>query len=801
MWWRKEAKKPKAAGELGLSEEDVCLLKKTLGFYSKKLSQLNDHDIYIISWDCEVLVKPPEDITAVLPPASWEEPDVMVVGLQNVQPETSGLWLAAVDLSIRTYGDYSPLTSHSKESVTFEGGCMCLVYVREDLSRYIHGVSVTSHPSTGRALAVRFGLHQSSLCFVSASLYQMKIPPELEAIVQTDSKYQRQVLDALTSTGPVKALRSQQFASIEENVIFRSGTSDYRLNDHSIIVFVGCKDLGYHSSTREELSSVDRLRTVDMRSPPSKQNAKVELDVLQAGVIRLCLEVRDSNGDPRITNVAPEILLLRAALPVVDASRLRDLYVGVWRALKSPPVETKPLTVSTTFVELPPVVAGTPIKARLTLVSDNRRNLPTPFRLSVMSQDLPSEPARAPTGEGMKALQALKRMASKPKTTDDKTRPSTNELKVGSETASPTKPIVPTLNLDKRLVTAQPPLITSTRYTTLDLGSYTTFDPPEGVILGGQSLTIDVEIKVKRFVDPREQVRPVLAVIETPKNEMVVELRPSRLVPSLLGHSISSLTKLAPEESIKNDQKGMVVLSCPRHSILPLPKEIWWIVRHAHNQLLAELDALQMGEEIKPEMWFNLSDFLESATTPLSACTEQLQREVLTAQRCVERGFAMSKSVSVAATLRLLEEWCRNMPNALVPRDFVTEIHSNNPNREDFSHLLCRAVLLSLPQSTRNILISLVALLREILDHSWRKNCARLSAYLHARNISDVAELDPEDPITEALDDVDEESRWMMQSALIEWACRFLFRSTPTRLCHLFLFHFLTPEPLVDEDV
>lgn len=92
---------------------------------------------------------------------------------------------------------------------------------------------------------------------------------------------------------------------------------------------------------------------------------------------------------------------------------------------------------------------------------------------------------------------------------------------------------------------------------------------------------------------------------------------------------------------------------------------------------------------------------------------QSLKRDVAFLRACLERGVAVPEGVSLCAAMALLEEWgstCCFFPSEFAVQDVQT----------DTLHLLCRAILLSLPSVHRNVFMSLVSCLNELLQAATR---------------------------------------------------------------------------------
>ncbi|KAL8275003.1 hypothetical protein Esti_001059 [Eimeria stiedai] len=93
------------------------------------------------------------------------------------------------------------------------------------------------------------------------------------------------------------------------------------------------------------------------------------------------------------------------------------------------------------------------------------------------------------------------------------------------------------------------------------------------------------------------------------------------------------------------------------------------------------------------------------------------KRDVAFLRACLERGVAIPEGVSVCAALLLLEEWgatCCFFPSEFAVQDVQT----------DSLHILCRAILLSLPSVHRNAFISVVSSINELLQTAARSIAA-----------------------------------------------------------------------------
>ncbi|XP_026194427.1 uncharacterized protein LOC34622909 [Cyclospora cayetanensis] len=95
---------------------------------------------------------------------------------------------------------------------------------------------------------------------------------------------------------------------------------------------------------------------------------------------------------------------------------------------------------------------------------------------------------------------------------------------------------------------------------------------------------------------------------------------------------------------------------------------------------------------------------------PNAECDQDglLERDVAFLRACLERGVAIPEGVGLCAALALLEQWgatCCFFPSEFAVQDVQT----------DNLHLLCRAILLSLPSVHRNAFISLVSALNALL--------------------------------------------------------------------------------------
>ncbi|EZG44742.1 hypothetical protein GNI_144240 [Gregarina niphandrodes] len=81
---------------------------------------------------------------------------------------------------------------------------------------------------------------------------------------------------------------------------------------------------------------------------------------------------------------------------------------------------------------------------------------------------------------------------------------------------------------------------------------------------------------------------------------------------------------------------------------------------------------------------------------------------------CIERNQQIPCSCSIEAALRVLEKWLLTMPLPLVPNESLVA----SQTEEDKLHILCRAVLLNLPSLARNILMTMLAIMRELLFYN-----------------------------------------------------------------------------------
>ncbi|CDJ30897.1 uncharacterized protein EMH_0032790 [Eimeria mitis] len=96
-----------------------------------------------------------------------------------------------------------------------------------------------------------------------------------------------------------------------------------------------------------------------------------------------------------------------------------------------------------------------------------------------------------------------------------------------------------------------------------------------------------------------------------------------------------------------------------------------------------------------------------------ACCRGPLQREVVFLRACIEQGVEIPPGVSVGAALALLEYWGRTC--CFFPSEFAVQ-----DVQTDGFHILCRAVLLSLPPVHRNAFIAIISALNELLHAATR---------------------------------------------------------------------------------
>ncbi|KAL8432597.1 hypothetical protein Efla_002829 [Eimeria flavescens] len=103
-----------------------------------------------------------------------------------------------------------------------------------------------------------------------------------------------------------------------------------------------------------------------------------------------------------------------------------------------------------------------------------------------------------------------------------------------------------------------------------------------------------------------------------------------------------------------------------------------------------------------------------------------LKRDVAFLRACLERGVAIPAGVPLCAALLLLEEW--GATSCFFPSEFAVQ-----DVQTDSLHLLCRAILLSLPSVHRNAFMSVVSAINELLQTAARSAMVELRGQPHRK--------------------------------------------------------------------
>ncbi|PHJ25939.1 hypothetical protein CSUI_000207 [Cystoisospora suis] len=155
-----------------------------------------------------------------------------------------------------------------------------------------------------------------------------------------------------------------------------------------------------------------------------------------------------------------------------------------------------------------------------------------------------------------------------------------------------------------------------------------------------------------------------------------------------------------------------------------------------------------------------------------------LEEEAEFVRMCVESGVVVPNNVSVDAALMVLAKWGNSV--VIVPSEFtVREVG------DDDLHMLCRAMLLSLPTSQRNIFLSVVSLLRLLLEAAISSFPPLCVCHASGGTGCDGEEIDLED------DEARKELKSLLLHATIAWLGRWLMPQTPPQVTGLVLEHFL----------
>eukprot|EP01053_Blabericola_migrator_P001167 Blabericola_migrator_1__1166@NODE_12_length_24658_cov_176_683258_g9_i0_p1_GENE_NODE_12_length_24658_cov_176_683258_g9_i0NODE_12_length_24658_cov_176_683258_g9_i0_p1_ORF_typecomplete_len1077_score215_26RhoGAP/PF00620_27/0_0016_NODE_12_length_24658_cov_176_683258_g9_i048728102 len=423
---------------LKLTPERVRTLKKILYYHSTLSTTRRDYDIFAVSWDVNYLPEPPDDISPLLPPDAWGEPDMIAIGIQRCPVAAAPLWSVVVAHSVHRY---SPLFKPISTEAPFDerSGNLVILFVRQDLIQYVSGYSSKLVGSTPpNAAALRFSFHQSSLAFICGKLVNDTLDGfsvldplaglDKEKVDDLDDLDLQRVQKQMAS----EALLRQKFASMANSLLFEVEGKIVNINEHPVVVWMGMKDYIQKSQREERLANaifLDSKRSLyspstpppaldptnpfaaleshsfDIRAvkkvmmgPPSChqfgtyasllcRSTRCRVDILKAGVMRLVLELLDDSGVPTPSEAAPELVFLRATIPTVDANQLRDLYLRSWRILRNvESTELPQIRLEPHLVSIPrPLSPWVPYTFSFKIVNSSSNKLPAPFTIFCVS--------------------------------------------------------------------------------------------------------------------------------------------------------------------------------------------------------------------------------------------------------------------------------------------------------------------------------------------------------------------------------------------------------------------------------
>eukprot|EP00914_Ancora_sagittata_P026817 GHVO01052688.1.p1 GENE.GHVO01052688.1~~GHVO01052688.1.p1 ORF type:complete len:326 (-),score=49.50 GHVO01052688.1:57-1034(-) len=322
----------------------------------------------------------------------------------------------------------------------------------------------------------------------------------------------------------------------------------------------------------------------------------------------------------------------------------------------------------------------------------------------------------------------------------------------------------------------------------IDISKWIFVQPDQGVILGGNSVDIGFTIHVKEGALDTDNVPPLLLAIRTDDSRfdqffcLSCEIRPSLYGLSLWQLQNIKFSVIRPREDVPplllpNEEPDTIIRSKKDGRVkdvrksevsrasddsasieerlqawmkmyptlakpLPLPKEIWWLLCYIKDR------AISVDSD------FSFSRYLSSRSSV--ADDSSLLRYTHTLLEALETGIEISEDVSSEAALTVLSQWGMKLPAPLVPRDFLASTAG------DDTHSLCRAIILSLPMISRNIFLTIISLMRDLISKD-----------------TEGIQCDPQlflEP---------------MEVAAAEWTARFMLRDTPSKEGRDFVLHFL----------
>mmetsp|Transcript_7508 Transcript_7508/g.21550 ORF Transcript_7508/g.21550 Transcript_7508/m.21550 type:complete len:866 (-) Transcript_7508:346-2943(-) len=501
--------------------------------------------------------------------------------------------------------------------------------------------------------------------------------------------------------------------------------------------------------------------------------------------------------------------LLRSS--TLDRPRLWQLYNTLLEALQAEPFEhTSLLSLDPCSIALPPVRPFHCLSQTITL--HNPRPLPSAFTILALADSperlLPLHRSsriqdKTPTANSPFHLHHLLPATTTPNnvgvpeemaSTTESPCPSVTWALANSSLSLPPPPCAPDMEGKGSFGSAE------VRERSMALQRWIHAIPAEGVVMGNSRLNVTLTVCIGEGISkPKEgETTLVFRMLDSGRDYYLpvsAAILPSIYglgVPDLLelkAHPISSaegatsshpdLTQLgdltaadAPAGTLHESRKAK------GGSPHPMPKELWWLMSFVYETIRRrQLDG-EMSGSAHPS--FDLSDFLMGATNTASdPVCDRLADEMERIRIATDEGRALGSldpPVTVAATLKVIERWGFSLPSPLVSREFVTDLDDGG------SHLVCRAALLSLPTPQRNSFISILSLMKWLVD-------------LPPSRIQETSLMPDSEQEqgghNDGLSKGSEIGRPFV-AALVEWLARFLMWDSPAYLSHPFLLHYIS---------